>query len=56
LFGALRPWLWPRIAVLARNSGKAARILAAHLRSGQNEASTLTRSVSSTTAPTGGHN
>jgi adenosylhomocysteine nucleosidase len=28
---ALRPWLWKRVAVLARNSKKAAKALAAHL-------------------------
>ena len=32
LFVALRPWLWPRVAILARNSNKAARSLAGHLR------------------------
>jgi adenosylhomocysteine nucleosidase len=29
---ALRPWLWRRVAALARNSSKAARALAEHLR------------------------
>ncbi|HXC44066.1 MAG TPA: hypothetical protein VNY51_11170 [Candidatus Dormibacteraeota bacterium] len=28
---ALRPWLWKRVATLARNSGKAAKALCAHL-------------------------
>jgi adenosylhomocysteine nucleosidase len=32
LFVALRPWLWRRVAILARNSNKAARILAGHLK------------------------
>lgn len=31
LFAALRPWLWGRVATLARNSRKAARILSEHL-------------------------
>jgi nucleoside phosphorylase len=31
LFAALRPWLWRRVATLARNSNKAARALAGHL-------------------------
>jgi adenosylhomocysteine nucleosidase len=32
-FMALRPWLWMRVAALARNSRKAARALAVHLES-----------------------
>jgi nucleoside phosphorylase len=32
LFVALRPWLWQRVAILARNSHKAATRLAAHLK------------------------
>jgi len=31
-FVALRPWLWPRVATLARNSSKAAAALARHLK------------------------
>ena len=31
LFAALRPWLWPRVAQLARNSRKAARALGEYL-------------------------
>jgi adenosylhomocysteine nucleosidase len=31
LFVAIRPWLWPRVATLARNSDKAATALAGHL-------------------------
>jgi nucleoside phosphorylase len=31
-FAALRPWLWPRVATLARNSSKAATALARHLK------------------------
>jgi adenosylhomocysteine nucleosidase len=31
-FVALRPWLWRRVAMLAHNSNKAARILAGHLK------------------------
>jgi len=31
VFIALRPWLWSRVATLAANSRKAARILSAHL-------------------------
>jgi adenosylhomocysteine nucleosidase len=31
MYIALRPWLWKRVAVLARNSSKAAKALAAHL-------------------------
>jgi adenosylhomocysteine nucleosidase len=31
LFAAPRPWLWPRLAALARNSRKAARALGEHL-------------------------
>ncbi|MGA6983975.1 MAG: hypothetical protein WCC95_02230 [Candidatus Sulfotelmatobacter sp.] len=55
-FIAVRPWVWPRIAVLARNSAKAARALAVHLQSGQPGPAALTRSVSSTAAPNGGCN
>jgi adenosylhomocysteine nucleosidase len=32
LFAALRPWLWWRVAVLARNSAKAAKSLSEHLK------------------------
>lgn len=32
LFVALRPWLWRRVALLAVNTGKAARILGEHLK------------------------
>jgi len=32
LFSALRPWLWPRVAQLARNSGRASRALCDGLR------------------------
>lgn len=35
-FVVLRPWLWSRVAHLARNSSKAAKTLAGHLRSLQN--------------------
>jgi adenosylhomocysteine nucleosidase len=31
LFAVLRPWLWPRVAALAVNSRKAAKMLDAHL-------------------------
>jgi nucleoside phosphorylase len=31
-FVALRPWLWPRVATLARNSSKAAAALSRHLK------------------------
>jgi adenosylhomocysteine nucleosidase len=31
MYVALRPWLWKRVAALARNSGKAAKALGAHL-------------------------
>jgi nucleoside phosphorylase len=31
-FVALRPWLWPRVATLASNSSRAARVLAGHLK------------------------
>ncbi|MCU1304660.1 MAG: putative phosphorylase, family 1 [Candidatus Sulfotelmatobacter sp.] len=31
VFAAFRPWLWPRVSILARNSNKAARALAEHL-------------------------
>lgn len=31
-FAALRPWLWPRVGHLARNSGKAAKALGEYLR------------------------
>jgi adenosylhomocysteine nucleosidase len=31
-FVALRPWLWRPVAILARNSNKAAKMLAGHLR------------------------
>lgn len=33
LFVVLRPWLWPRVALLARNSNRAARRLTGHLQS-----------------------
>ncbi len=33
LFASLRPWLWMRVFVLARNSSRAARSLAAYLKS-----------------------
>ncbi|MGA8616914.1 MAG: hypothetical protein WB660_00125 [Candidatus Sulfotelmatobacter sp.] len=32
LFVVLRPWLWRRVALLASNSGKAARMLGEHLK------------------------
>lgn len=32
LFVALRPWLWRRVAILARNSNQASRSLARHLK------------------------
>ncbi|HZQ95480.1 MAG TPA: hypothetical protein VFA67_10760 [Candidatus Sulfotelmatobacter sp.] len=32
LFAALRPWLWPRVIQLARNSARATRVLCAELR------------------------
>jgi len=31
MYVALRPWLWKRVAMLARNSSKAAKALSAHL-------------------------
>ena len=31
-FVSLRPWLWPRVAMLARNSSIAAKALAEHLK------------------------
>ena len=31
LFVALRPWLWRRVAILARNSNHASRVLSGHL-------------------------
>lgn len=34
LFAALRPWLWWRVAMLANNTGKAAKILCEYLRAG----------------------
>jgi len=54
LFAVLRPWLWSRIATLARNSSQAARALAAHLKSfGAKHADAL--SAESTAAlPAGG--
>src|ERR1700722_1631996 len=36
-FALLRPWLWRRVYLLARNSSKAARALAAHLLAGHLE-------------------
>jgi len=33
LFALLRPWLWPRLVALARNSSKASRALSSHLES-----------------------
>jgi len=45
LFVALRPWLWPRVALLASHSGKAANALAEHLerfRQGLSQASVQT--------------
>jgi adenosylhomocysteine nucleosidase len=32
LYAALRPWLWPRVVTLARNSAQATRALSDHLR------------------------
>lgn len=46
LFAALRPWLWPRVAMLARNSGKAARALSAYLQSDHQASAAVTRPVS----------
>jgi adenosylhomocysteine nucleosidase len=54
LFAALRPWLWSRIAVLARNSTKAARALAAQLESFGNELVPALPASSTTALPTGG--
>jgi adenosylhomocysteine nucleosidase len=51
LFLALRPWLWLRIALLTRNSGKAARALSACLQSGRKAYAAVTQSVSSTIPP-----
>jgi adenosylhomocysteine nucleosidase len=31
VYAALRPWLWGRVAILARNSSRAARVLGEHL-------------------------
>lgn len=38
LFAALRPWLWPRVIELARNSGRASRVLCAALGNAVGEA------------------
>jgi hypothetical protein len=54
LFAALRPWLWSRIAVLARNSTKSARALAAQLESFGNELVPALPASSTTALPTGG--
>lgn len=37
MYVALRPWLWKRVAVLARNSSKAAKALGAHLQHFQHD-------------------
>ena len=34
LFAAIRPWLWPRVARLARDSGRASRVLCEWIRKG----------------------
>jgi len=52
LFAALRPWLWSRIAVLARNSSQAAGVLAAYLESFGNE---LAAAAPTTALPSEGH-
>ncbi len=38
IFIILRPWLWPRVATLARNSSRAARILSHHLQRWEHKA------------------
>jgi adenosylhomocysteine nucleosidase len=48
LFVVLRPWLWSRVAQLARNSRKAARALGEHLRRIEEERSQISEKV---TAP-----
>jgi adenosylhomocysteine nucleosidase len=37
LFAALRPWLWPRVAILASNSRKASQALGQHLERNQRD-------------------
>ena len=44
---ALRPWLWPRVAQLAANSNKAARMLAKHLKALQPHLSEVTEAKTS---------
>lgn len=39
LFVAIRPWLWRRVALLARNSSKAGRALAEHLQASRSHLS-----------------
>ncbi|MGA9072809.1 MAG: hypothetical protein WB368_01770 [Candidatus Sulfotelmatobacter sp.] len=53
-FAALRPWLWRRVAILARNSSKAAGALGAHLESFASEIGTVVLAASTTALPTGG--
>jgi adenosylhomocysteine nucleosidase len=62
LFGALRPWLWPRVAQLAANSRKAARALGECLEvfqqelrqvSEENKANPATRPEAQAAATTG---
>jgi adenosylhomocysteine nucleosidase len=54
LFALLRPWLWPRLVALARNSQKASRALSAHLESFCNQLQPVAAVLSPTVLPTGG--
>lgn len=54
LFAALRPWLWSRIATLARNSTQAARALAAHLESFGTKLTPSASAASTAALPAGG--
>jgi adenosylhomocysteine nucleosidase len=52
-FALLRPWLWMRLAILARNSSKAAHALSASLQSFCAQPGPVVPSPSTTALPTG---
>jgi adenosylhomocysteine nucleosidase len=54
LFAALRPWIWRRVATLARNATVAARVLSAHLREVCEASTPIELSISSAALPGGG--
>lgn len=50
MYVALRPWLWKRVAILARNSSKAAKALCAHLKRFQCDLKEVARASDTRTA------